>query len=513
MSVDFIIADRDTPFLFPPSVQEWLPQNHLARFVVDIVTQLNLSSLRSTYAGKGSRPYDPTMLLGMLFYGYATGVFSSRKLEQASYDSVAFRYITGNQHPDHDTIATFRKRFSEELQGLFVQILTIAHEMGILKLETVSLDGTKVQANASKHQALSWQHACKIETQLKEEVKQLWLLADQADQALLPDGMKIPEELERREKRLATIAEAKKKIEARAAERYDQEKQAYETKLAERDKKTKESGRKSGGKPPKPPEAGPKPHDQVNLTDEESRIMPTSGGGFMQAFNAQACVDITSLLIVAAFTTQQPNDKQQIEPAIEALENLPEQLGQVNEIIADTGYFSKSNVEACEEMGINPLIAVGRDKHNQSLENRFSEPEPVANDADSVSKMKHRLKSKEGNATYAKRKSTVEPVFGIIKSVLGYRQFMRRGLENANAEWILISLAWNLKRMHVLAKLPLKIPVMAACKTKSGVHGKQLGGFCYNLCLQSFSMAKRYIKREFEGLFAVSFSIVSPTGC
>lgn len=513
MSIDFILADRDTPFLFPPSVQDWLPQNHLARFVVDIVAQLDLSSLRGCYAGKGSRPYDPTMLLGMLFYGYATGVFSSRKLEQASYDSVAFRYLAGNQHPDHDTIAMFRKRFSEELQGLFVQILTIAHEMGILKLGTVSLDGTKVQANASKHQALSWQHACKIETQLKEEVKQLWLLADQADQSLLPDGMRIPEELERREKRLATIAEAKKKIEARAAERYEQEKQAYDKKLVEREKKAKKSGRKSGGKPPKPPEAGPKAHDQVNLTDEESRIMPISGGGFMQAFNAQACVDTASLLIVAAFTTQQPNDKQQIEPAIEVLGNLPEQLAQVNDIIADTGYFSQSNVEACEEAGINPLIAVGRDKHNQRLEDRFSEPEPVAEDADSVTKMKYRLRTPEGKAIYATRKSTVEPVFGIIKSVLGYRQFMRRGLENANAEWMLISLAWNLKRMHVLANPRIKIPVMAACKAKSGVQGKQWGVFCGHRYLQWFSMAKMHMKRDFEGLFSVSISIGSPTDC
>ena len=290
MSTDFIKADRDTPFLFPPSVQEWLPKDHLARFVVDMVGQLNVSSLRDVYIGKGSRPYDPALLLSLLFYGYSTGVFSSRKLEQATYDSVAFRFITGNQHPDHDTIAMFRKRFSAELKDLFKQILIIAHEMGILKLGTVSLDGTKVQANASKHQALSWQHACKIEQQLQKEVEQLWLLAGQADKGLIPDGMKIPEELERREKRLTTIAEAKKIIEARATERYEQEKQVYANKLMEREKKAKERGRKPGGKAPKPPEPGPKPHDQVNLTDEESRIMPTSGGGFMQAFNAPKIV-------------------------------------------------------------------------------------------------------------------------------------------------------------------------------------------------------------------------------
>lgn len=513
MSIDFIIADRDTPFLFPPSVQEWLPKDHLARFVVDMVAQLDVSSLRGVYTGKGSRPYDPALLLSLLFFGYSTGVFSSRKLEQATYDSVAFRFITGNQHPDHDTIAMFRKRFSAELKDLFNQILIIAHEMGILKLGSVSLDGTKVKANASKHQALSWQHACKIELQLQKEVEQLWLLADQADQALVLDGMKIPEELERREKRLATIAEAKKKIEARATERYEQEKKVYDDKLAEREKKAKERGRKPGGKAPKPPEPGPKPHDQVNLTDEESRIMPTSGGGFMQAFNAQTSVDIDTMLIVATHVTQQPNDKQQIEPAIAMLEQLPEQLAQVNEIIADAGYFSKSNVDACEEAGINPLIAVGRDKHNHHLEERLRKPEPLAEDADSVTRMKYRLKTPEGKAIYAVRKSTVEPVFGIIKSVLGYRQFMRRGLENVDAEWTLVSLAWNLKRLHVLAKPRPKRQVMAACKAKSGVQGSQLGLFWCTMRLTWFSIAKMNVKRSVGRFFATSFSIVCPTGC
>jgi len=407
----------------------------------------------------------------------------------------------------------FRKRFSAELKDLFKQILIIAHEMRILKLGSVSLDGTKVKANASKHQALSWQHACKIELQLQKEVEQLWLLADQADQALVLDGMKIPEELERREKRLATIAEAKKKIEARATERYEQEKKVYDDKLAEREKKAKESGRKPGGKAPKPPEPGPKPHDQVNLTDEESRIMPTSGGGFMQAFNAQTSVDIDTMLIVATHVTQQPNDKQQIEPAIAMLEQLPEQLAQVNEIIADAGYFSKSNVDACEEAGINPLIAIGRDKHNRNLEERLSKPEPLAEDANSVAKMKFRLKTPEGKAIYAVRKSTVEPVFGIIKSVLGYRQFMRRGLENVDAEWTLVSLAWNLKRLHVLAKPRPKRQVMAACKAKSGVQGCQLGLFWCTMRLTWLSIAKMNVKRSGGRFFATSFSIVCPTDC
>ena len=233
----------------------------------------------------------------------------------------------------------------------------------------------------------------------------------------------------------------------------------------------------------------------------------------MQAFNAQACVDIATLLIVATHTTQQANDKQQIKPAIEVLEKLPEQLGQVNEIIADAGYFSQSNVDACEDAGINPLIAVGREKHNKGIEERFRKPEPLADDADRVTKMKSRLKSQEGKAKYAVRKSTVEPVFGIMKSVLGYRQFMRRGLKNADAEWTLVSLAWNLKRMHVLAKPRPKTSVMAACKAKSGGQGRQLGLFWCTMRLIWVFMAKMNRKRMVEGFFASSFSVVSPTGC
>lgn len=513
MSIDFIIADRDTPFLFPPSVQDWLPQGHLARFVVDIVAQLDLSSLRGTYAGKGSRPYDPALLLCMIFYGYSTGVFSSRKLEQASYDSVVFRYLTGNQHPDHDTIAAFRKRFSSELQGFFVKILSIAHEMGILKLGTVSLDGTKLQANASKHQAMSWQHACKLEKQLKAEVEQLWLLADQADQSVIPDGMKIPEELERRENRLATIAAAKQKIEARAAERYAEEKQAYETKLAEREKKAKERGKPCRGKQPKPPEQGPKPHDQVNLTDEESRIMLKSGGGFIQAYNAQACVDIATLLIVASFATQQANDKQQVKSAIEATKTLSESLGKVDEMVTDNGYFSEANVDACVAADISPLMATGREKHNKGLEERFKKPEPIPEDADNVTRMKYRLESAEGKAVYALRKSTVEPVFGIIKSVLGYRQFLRRGLKNANAEWALVSLAWNLKRMHTLAKPRPKKDSLASSKEIAGIQQGVSSFFGRFDAFKRVQMAKMVIIRSLDHFLTMTAQSVSPTGC
>jgi transposase len=272
MTPRFVQCDRDTLYLMPPSVQDWLPENHLARFVVDIVSQLDLWALENAYAGRGSDAYPPGMLLSLLFYGYATGVFSSRKLEAATYDSVAFRFITANTHPDHDTIATFRKRFLEELKPLFAQILTIAHTMGVRKLGKISLDGTKLRANASKHKALSWEHACKLEKQIHAEVEALLRQAEEADEKELTEAMSIPDELARREQRLESIARAKAEIQRRASERYGTEKEAYEKKMAERNVKEQKSGKKPRGRKPTPPAPGPKKTDQVNLTDEDSHI-------------------------------------------------------------------------------------------------------------------------------------------------------------------------------------------------------------------------------------------------
>lgn len=451
MSHTFRQVDRETLFLLPPSLDDWLPEGHLARFIVEVVAQLDLTLIKAAYAGRGSKAHHPEMLLALLFYGYATGVFSSRKLERATYDSVAFRYIAANDHPDHDTIATFRKRFLSELTPLFVQILLIAHQMNVLKLGKVSLDGTKIKANASKHHALSWKHACKLEQQLKAEVEDLLRQAEEADQADLPDGLDIPEELARREKRLAAIGEAKAAIERRAAERHAKERADFEKKLASRKDKEQKTGKKTRGKEPKPPEPGPRDKDQVNLTDEESRIMHTPGGVFEQCYNAQASVDIESMLVVGQHLTQNSNDALEIEPALEALNKLPEELGAIDALLADAGYFSQNNVDSCLEEKILPYISSHRDGHNLSLEERFSEPPPLPENADAVSEMKHRLKTKDGRAIYARRKCTVEPVFGIIKAIMGFRQFLLRGVESVRGEWNLVCMAWNLKRMHVLA--------------------------------------------------------------
>lgn len=452
MSTNFISFDRNTPYLLSPSLQDWLPENHLARFIVDIVAQLDLEPIKNMYAGRGSQAYHPEMLLALLFYGYATGVYSSRKIEQATYDSVAFRFISANTHPDHDTIATFRKRFLDQLSSLFVQILMLAHEMGLLRLGKVSLDGTKIKANASRHRALSWDYACKLEDQLRAEVNQLMELANQADSTEALDGMNIPEEIARREDRLASIAEAKKKIEQRAAERYAEEKRKYDDKVDARRSTAKQAGKKPRGRNPQPPKPGPNKKDQVNLTDEESRIMPSSGKGFDQSYNAQAAVDLDSMLIVESHVSQCPNDKQEVLPTVENLNSLPAALGEVETLLADTGYFSENNVNICNDNGIEPLIATGRGKHNQTFQDRFRPPDELAEDAGPVSKMEHRLRTETGRKIYAKRKSTVEPVFGIIKQVMKFRQFLLRGLKSVQGEWNLVAMAWNLKRMFALSR-------------------------------------------------------------
>jgi transposase/IS5 family transposase len=442
--------DRDTDYLLPPSVQEWLPEAHLARYVVDVVEGLDLSALERAYAGRGSEAYHPATLLSLLIYGYATGTFSSRKIERATFDSLAFRYIACNRHPDHDTLATFRKRFGQEFQSAFVQVLQVARENQLSRFGTVSLDGTKIHANASRHSALSYGHAEKIEAHLKAEVQELLALAEAADQSSVPDGVSLPDEIKRREDRLAAIATAKAKIEARALARHEQEHAEYEAKMAARTEKEETTGKKPGGKPPTPPEAGPRADDQINLTDEESRIMKVAGGGFEQCYNAQAVVDTESMLILALHVTQATNDKEQVEPMVEKMQANPEGLNQPETLLADTGYFSQKNVAACIKAKITPLIAVKRDEHHPQWQERFTEPAPLAEDASPVDAMKHALKTRTGRATYALRKQTVEPVFGIIKSVMGFRQFLLRGLENVQNEWTLVCLAWNLKRMAVL---------------------------------------------------------------
>ena len=312
------------------------------------------------------------------------------------------------------------------------------------------MDGTKIHANASRHSALSYGHAEKLEAQLQLEVGELLARAEAADAEPMPEGLNLPEELARREARLQAIGEAKAEIEARAAQRLAREQAEYEAKVKARQEQEARTGQKPRGKPPAPPTSGPRAEDQINLTDPDSRIMPAAGGGFEQSYNAQAAVDTDTMLVVATGLTQAANDKQQIAPMVETLDALPEKLGEVSELLTDAGYFSEANVATCVEAGIDPLIAAGRESHHLPWQERFGEPPPLPEPADAVERMRHRLKTRAGRAAYGKRKQTVEPVFGIIKAGMRFRQFLLRGLEAVRGEWSLVTMAWNIRRMAVL---------------------------------------------------------------
>jgi len=411
--------------------------------------QLDTSPIEQAYSGGGSPPYPPKMMLALLFYCYAKGIFSSRKIERATYELIPVLFITGGTHPDHDSINTFRKRFLKAFSKLFVLLLQIAHGMKILKLGNISMDGTKIKANASKHKAMSWGYANKLEEQLRGEVDDLIKRAE-SENGRGQQEIDIPAELQRREARLEKITEIKIEIEKRAEERHAHEQAEYAAKLKTREDKEKERGRKLGGRAPKAPEPGPRDKDQVSFIDGDSRIMPTAGGGFEQAYNAQATVDLETMLIIGQHVSQNTNDKQEVTPALHELSNLPPDLGNIKKAAADSGYFSKENIEKFEAAGMEPYLPNGRQHHNPTLEERFPKETEAPKDADPIVAMEHRMKSDAGRKFYAQRKSTVEPVFGIIKEVMGFRRFMLRGLDAVQGEWALVCMAFNLKRLCVL---------------------------------------------------------------
>jgi transposase len=426
-----------------------LPPDHLARFVVDTIAQLDLSTIYARYSTRGGQPYAPDILLALLFYGYATGVFSSRKLERATYETVPFRFIAGNLHPDHDTLATFRKTFLPELKDLFVQVLLLAQMAGVLKLGNISLDGTKIHADASKSKAVSYKHLLALETHLRAEVDELFALSERVDQGDLPDGLVVSDEIAREQARLARLAEAKAVLVARAKERTALSQAEYDAKVQEREEKARQTGRPPRGRAPKPPTPGPRDKDQYNFTDPESRIMKHSRTeGFEQDYNAQIAVDQASLLIVGESLSNHPTDQHEVEPTLDAI--APE-IGIPSAGAMDNGFFSESNIQACERRGIDPYIATGRDPHHPSWHQRFAVlPDPPAPDASPTIKMAYKLKTVIGKTIYGLRKCTVEPVIGIIKEVLGFRQFSLRGESAAAGEWCLVCVAFNLKRLHTL---------------------------------------------------------------
>jgi transposase len=430
-------------------VGEVLPEEHLARFVVRVISLLDLEKLYGHYGAVGGKAIAPEVLLGLLVYGYASGVFSSRKIERATYENLAFQFVAGGLHPDHDTIAHFRKTFLGEIQELFVQVLLLAKEVGVLKVGNISLDGSKIHADASKSKAVSYKRLLVLEERLRAEVAELLSLGESADQGEtnLPDGLVVRDEITRRQLRLENLATAKAVLEARAKERYEAEQAEYEAKIREREEKAKRKGRRPGGKPPQPPQPGVRDKDQYNFTDPDSRIMKNSTDeGFDQHYNAQVAVDQASLLIVACSASNHPNDKHEAERTLAALS--PE-LGQVDAAALDNGFFSPANIEACLERGIEPYIATGREAHHRPWQTFFAKAgEPPPEDAAPKVRMAYKLHTAVGREIYRRRKCTVEPVIGVIKEVLGFRQFSLRGLWAAAGEWCLVCLAFNLKRWH-----------------------------------------------------------------
>ncbi|MEK7788242.1 MAG: IS1182 family transposase [Chloroflexota bacterium] len=451
MTRKFKTADYDATLNLTIRLQEALPPNHLARFIVDVIAQLDLSPIYARYGERGGQALAPEILLGLLFYGYATGVFSSRKIEKATFENIPFRFVASGWHPDHDTIANFRKTFLPELQELFVQILLLAQVVGVLKLGNLSLDGSKIHADASKSKAVSYKRLVELEAQLRQEVHQLLTLGEQADQGelSLPDGFVVEDELALRQVRLENLAQAKAVLEARAQERYAAEQADYEAKRREREDKARQSGRKPGGPEPKPPQSGPRDKDQYNFTDPDSRIMKNSADeGFDQHYNAQAAVTQDSLLIVAQTLSNHPTDRREALPTLDA---ISPRVGQPNAAALDNGFFSPNNIAGMEARGIEPYIATGREPHHPNWQAFFAEqPAPPPVDASPKVKMAYKLQTAIGQAIYRLRKCTVEPVIGIIKEIMGFRQFSLRGLAAVAGEWCLVCLAFNLKRLHVL---------------------------------------------------------------
>jgi transposase len=449
MSRTFKTADYDATLDVTVRLGDCLPPDHLARFVVDLIAQLDLSAIYAQYGSRGGTPYAPEILLGLLFYGYATGTFSTRKLSRATYETVPFRFMAGNLHPDHDTLATKVKTFLPELKDLFVQVLLLAQLAGVLKLGNISLDGTKIHADASKSKAVSYKHLLALQAQLRAEVDELFALSERVDQGDLPDGLVLSDEIAIRQARQARLAEAKAVLEARAKERDAIEQAEYAAKVQARADKAQQTGRTPRGRPPKPPTPGPRDKDQYNFTDPESLLMKHSRTeGFEQDYNPQVAVDQASLLIVGLSLSNHPTDQREVEPT---LDTISPEIGVPDAGALDNGFFSESNIQACERRGIDPYIATGRDPHHPSWQQRFAAlPAPPPDDASPRVKMAYKLKSAIGKAIYGLRKCTVEPVIGIIKELLGFRQFSLRGEHAAAGEWWLVGLAFNLKRLHTL---------------------------------------------------------------
>ena len=449
MGAKFVNIDRDTPMLLPPDLRDWLPEDHMVHFILDVVQSMDFSGFSVNQRGTGSRQYPPAVLLALLVYCYCTGRFSSRVIEEATYCDVAVRYICAGSHPDHDTICTFRRVNREAFEKFFVHVLEVAAQSGVMKkVGTVSVDGTKIHANASKHSAVSYSRAQEMLEQLENEVAALTEKAEQSDCSQQEDcTLNLPDEIARRKERKARIEEAVAVIESRHEEKLARERQEYEEKVARRQAQ-REEGTKPKGPEPKEPSSQVEGKAQYNFTDAESRIMKSgTGKHFEQSYNAQAGVEVESMLVVATTLSDQPNGKGELLPVLDAAAANGFEAGKV---LADTGYYSEANVEGAESRKVEPYIAVEKQSHGIDLESILegssAEVPELPAEATAKEQMAHKLKTPEGAELYKLRKQSVEPVFGIIKHCMRFRQFLMRGKEKVSGEWNLVCTAYNLKR-------------------------------------------------------------------
>jgi transposase len=458
MAARFVDIDRQTPMFLPCDLRDWLPADHIVHFILDAVEQLPLNHFHVNARGTGSAQYPPAMMLTLLIYCYATGRFGSRTIEAATYSDVAVRYICANRHPDHDSICAFRTANEPAFVAAFTHVLQLAHQMRLTQVANISVDGSKIAAHASKHAAVSYQRAGEMIAQLELEVQELITLAKQADaQETKTPGLDLPAELQRRESRVAALQQARQVIAERARELAAAQQPEYEAKVAARAAQ-RAAGKKPRGQEPVPPSPVPDPKAQYNFTDPESRIMKAGNGQhFEQAYNAQAAVD-EAMLIVGARVSDAPNDKQELPASVAAIS--PVVRAEVKNILVDSGFYSAAAVAVVEQnpdatpSGMTVYAAVEKGSHHKTVAELLPQPEPPAPGPDASAKehMAHRLKTAVGRALYRLRKQTVEPVFGIIKEVMGFRRFMLRGRAKVSLEWTLVCLSYNLKRLFTLKR-------------------------------------------------------------
>ena len=456
MPARFVNVDRQTPMFLPCDLREWLPTDHIVHFILDAVEQLPLNHFHVNARGTGSEQYPPAMMLALLIYCYATGRFGSRTIEAATVSDVAVRFICANHHPDHDSICTFRTANEPAFVAAFTHVLQLAHQMRLTQLGGISVDGSKIAANASKHAAVSYQRAGEMIAQLELEVQELITRAKQADaQETKVPGLDLPAELRRREQRVAALQRARQVIEERARQLAAAQQPEYEAKVAARQGQ-RAAGKKPRGQEPVPPSVVPEPKAQYNFTDPESRIMKAGNGShFEQAYNVQAAVD-GAMLIVGQRVSDAPNDKQELPANVAAIS--PVVAAEVKNVLVDSGFYSEAAVAAVEQKpdgtpsGVTVYAAVEKHSHHKTVADLLPQPEPAVPgpDAPAKAQMAYRLKTAVGQALYRLRKQTVEPVFGIIKEVMGFRRFMLRGRTKVSLEWTLVCLSYNLKRLFTL---------------------------------------------------------------